>query len=77
MIWAAPVLFLWQGLFYTIAKFSSDVISQSLMTELSIVGGVLIAASGFSILGIKDCKVVNMLPSLLIPVVYFIIISLW
>jgi uncharacterized membrane protein YqgA involved in biofilm formation len=43
------------------------------MTELSIVGGVLIAASGMSILGIKDCKAVNMMPSLLIPVFFFII----
>lgn len=73
MIWAAPVLFLWQGVFYLIAIFSSDFISQSLMTELSIVGGVLIAASGMSILGIKDCKAVNMMPSLLIPVFFFII----
>jgi uncharacterized membrane protein YqgA involved in biofilm formation len=77
MIWAAPVLFLWQGMFYLIAIFSSDFIGQSLMTELSIVGGVLIAASGMSILGIKDCKAVNMMPSLLIPVIYFIIIALW
>ena len=74
MIWAAPVLFLWQGMFYLIAIFSSDFISQSLMAELSIVGGVLIAASGMSILGIKDCKAVNMMPSLLIPVFFFIII---
>ena len=74
MIWAAPVLFLWQGVFYLIAIFSSDFISQSLMAELSIVGGVLIAASGMSILGIKDCKAVNMMPSLLIPVFFFIII---
>lgn len=73
MIWAAPVLFLWQGMFYLIAIFSSDFISQSLMTELSIVGGVLIAASGMSILGVKDCKAVNMMPSLLIPIVYFLI----
>ena len=73
MIWAAPVLFLWQGMFYLIAIFSSDFISQSLMAELSIVGGVLIAASGMSILGIKDCKAVNMMPSLLIPVFFFII----
>jgi uncharacterized membrane protein YqgA involved in biofilm formation len=73
MLWAAPVLFLWQGMFYLVATLSSDMISQSLMTELSIVGGVLIAASGMSILGIKDCKAVNMLPSLLVPILYFIV----
>lgn len=73
MLWAAPVLFLWQGMFYLVATLSSDMISQSLMTELSIVGGILIAASGMSILGIKDCKAVNMLPSLLVPILYFIV----
>ena len=77
MIWAAPVLFLWQGMFYLIAIFSSDFISQSLMAELSIVGGVLIAASGMSILGIKDCKAVNMMPSLLIPVFYQLILKIF
>ena len=43
------------------------------MTEISIVGGILIAASGISILQIKDCKTMNMLPALLVPPVWFII----
>ena len=72
MIWAAPVLFCWQGLFYLIAKISSSAISENLKTELLIVGGALIVAAGLNILKIKDCKTVNMLPSLLIPVVFFL-----
>jgi uncharacterized membrane protein YqgA involved in biofilm formation len=75
MIWAAPVLFCWQGMFYLIATISSSAISDSLKTELLIVGGSLIIASGLSILKIKDCKAVNMLPSLLIPVLFFLILS--
>ncbi|MBQ8020160.1 MAG: DUF554 family protein, partial [Paludibacteraceae bacterium] len=42
-------------------------------TELTIVGGVLILCSGLSILGIKDCKTVNLLPSLLVPILFYII----
>lgn len=76
MIWAAPVLFCWQGMFYLAACVSSDAISEALMTELSIVGGVLITASGLSILGIKDCKALNMLPALLVPVMFFVIMAL-
>lgn len=76
MIWAAPVLFCWQGMFYLIAKISSTAISDALIAELSIVGGILIMASGLSILQIKDCKTLNMLPSLLIPVIFFIVKSL-
>ncbi|MDO4497594.1 MAG: DUF554 family protein [Bacteroidales bacterium] len=46
---------------------------EALKAELSIEGGVLILSSGLSILGIKDCKTVNLLPSLLVPVLFYII----
>lgn len=73
MLLAAPVLFCWQGMFYAIAYFCGDGMPEPMRTELSIVGGVLILSSGLGILGIKDCKTVNLLPSLLVPVVYFLI----
>lgn len=76
MILAAPVLFVFQGSIYLVTSLAGDVISESLMCEISIVGGVLIASSGLSILGVKDCKTLNMLPSLLVPVVYFVVMSL-
>ena len=53
----------------------SGFLSEPLMAEISIVGGVLIAASGLSILKIKDCKTMNMLPSLLVPPVWFLIVK--
>lgn len=70
---AAVVLFCWQGAIYLSAGLLSGFISPELMTEVSIVGGVLIFSSGLSILGVKDCKALNMLPSLLIPVLWFIL----
>ncbi|MCF0186041.1 MAG: DUF554 domain-containing protein, partial [Bacteroidaceae bacterium] len=73
MVWAAPVLFCWQGMFYLIASLSADAISQPLINELSIVGGVLIAASGFNILELKHMKTINMLPALLVPPLYFLL----
>ena len=73
MILAAPVLFCWQGMFYAIGHFCGDGMPEPMRVELSIVGGVLILSSGLSILGIKDCKTVNLLPSLLVPVVFYII----
>lgn len=76
MVWAAPVLFCWQGLFYLMAKLSADAISDDLRTELCIVGGVLIVASGLSILKIKDCKTINMLPAFLIIMLFFLAKSL-
>ena len=73
MLLAAPVLFCWQGLFYAIAYFFSAGMPEPMRVELSIVGGVLILSSGLSILGIKDCKTINLLPSLLVPVVFYLI----
>jgi len=73
MLLAAPVLFCWQGMFYAIAYFCGNGMPEQMRIELSIVGGVLIVSSGISILGIKDLKTVNLLPSLLVPVVYYLI----
>jgi len=78
MILAAPVLFCWQGMFYLIAKLASDspLLQGTLVNELAIVGGVLIVSSGLSILDIKDCKTLNYIPALLVPVAWFLVKSL-
>lgn len=73
MALAAGVLFLWQGSIYLGAGALSAFISPELMCEVSIVGGILIFSSGISILGIKDCKTLNLLPSLLVPILWFIV----
>ena len=75
MILAAPVLFLWQGLFYLVASLSSQAVSEALMAELLIVGGMMITASGLSLLNLKDCKTLNYLPALLVPVVWFLVVD--
>ncbi len=76
MLLAAPILFCWQGMFYLIAYFCGDGMPEPMRVELSLVGGVLIISSGLGILGVKDCKTVNYLPSLLVPVVYFLVKNL-
>ena len=73
MLLAAPVLFLWQGLFYGVAMVSSTAVSDALMAELLILGGLLITGSGLSLLRIKDCHVLNMLPALLVPPLWFLL----
>ena len=73
MAWAAGVLFLWQGAIYLLAMVLGNFMSTSMMVELSTVGGFLIASSGLSILKIKDCKTMNMLPALVIPIIFCVI----
>lgn len=68
------MLFCWQGLIYLIARnLSGGFFSEEMIGELCLVGGFLIASSGLGILKIKDCKTLNMLPSLAVPVLFFVI----
>lgn len=78
MVLAAPVLFCWQGSIWFVAKYlSATFFSEVLLCELSVVGGILIFSSGLGILGIKDCKTLNMLPSLFIPILFFLVKGLF
>lgn len=75
MVLAAGILFCWQGGIYGLTLLLGDFITTNMMTELSIVGGFLILSSGLAILNIKDCKTLNMLPSLAIPIIWCLIMG--
>lgn len=77
MILAAPVLFIWQGFFYVSAEISSQAVSDALMAELLIVGGLMITGSGLALLNLKDCKTLNLLPALLVPILWFLLKGLF
>lgn len=70
MCLAAGILFLWQGSIYGLTLLCGSFITDTMMTELSIVGGFLIAMSGLAILNIKDCKTLNFIPALFVPVIW-------
>ena len=72
---AAVVLFCWQGSIYLLAGLIAPFVTDTLMTEISLVGGVLILSSGLGILGIKQIKTLNLLPALLIPPVAVTVLS--
>jgi len=67
---SAVILFLWQGSIYLLAQFIGGFMTDSLMTEISIVGGILIMSSALGILNIKSIKTLNLLPALLVPALY-------
>ena len=70
---AAIVLFFWQGSIYLLTSFMEASLSTELLNEVSIVGGLLILASGLSILEIKKFKTLNLLPALAVPPMVFLI----
>jgi uncharacterized membrane protein YqgA involved in biofilm formation len=77
MVLAAPVLFCWQGGIFLIAKLLQGAISSTMITEVSIVGGILIMTSGLTILNIKKISTLNLLPALVVPVVGVLIMQLF
>ncbi|MDN6580680.1 MAG: DUF554 domain-containing protein [Tetragenococcus koreensis] len=71
MMITAPIIFLFQFIIIVIATFARGALSDSLITEIAILGGFMVAASGLSLLNIKDLKAANMMPALLIPIIFF------
>ena len=74
---SAVVLFLWQGGLYLLACWVGPFMTPALLSEISIVGGILIMVSGFSLLHLKDCKTLNMLPSLFVSIVLYYIAQMF
>lgn len=73
MCLAAPVLFCWQGSIYLLTKYlSATFFSDAMVAELCVVGGFLIMCTGMSILKIRQFKTLDMIPSLFVPVLFFL-----
>ena len=73
MALAAAVLLIWQGSIYLLTLLLGSFITETMMTEISIVGGFLIAMSGLSIMKLKDFQTLNYLPALLVPILWCIL----
>ncbi|MDR2940130.1 MAG: DUF554 domain-containing protein [Clostridiales bacterium] len=65
-----PIL-IYQGILTILASVIEPYLSDVLLNEISIIGGILICAISFNMLGVLKVKVSNMLPSILIPPLYF------
>ena len=70
------IVLVWMSSIYGIAMLSRTFISEELIVVVSLAGGILIAASGLGVLHIKDCKTINLLPALFMPILFFAIKSL-
>lgn len=71
MMVCAPVIFIYQFVIILIATFARQIPTQSFITEIAILGGLMVASSGLSLMGLKDLKTSNMTPALLVPIIFF------
>lgn len=65
-------LFIIQGSIFLLVKVFSNFITDSFLIEISLLGGIFILVSGLNILKISNIKSLNLLPSLLIPIIFSI-----
>jgi len=73
---SAGILFLWQGSIFLLAGYLGAFATPELLTEISIIGGILIMSTGINILEIKKISTLNLIPALIVPVVYFALRSI-
>ena len=73
VLFAAIPVFLYQGLVSLLALFFGNFIPTELLTQVCIVGYAIIVAIGMNFLRERPIKTANMLPSLLVPVIYYLI----
>lgn len=76
-VFSAAAIFVYQGSITLLAAFLGSFISEVLIGDLSFVGSVLIFCVGVNISFGKKFPVGNMLPALLVPVVYRGFMSFW
>lgn len=72
---SAISIFLYQGLITVLAGWFSSVISESLIKEVTAVGGVLIVGIALSILEIRKINVANLLPAVPVAVLIAIFVA--
>ncbi len=66
VLFSAIPVFLYQGIITQVAHLAKNWISESMINEMTSVGGILIIGLALGILEIKKVKVANLLPSLII-----------
>jgi uncharacterized membrane protein YqgA involved in biofilm formation len=70
VVFSALAVFVYQGIITIFAAFMKPYLIESVIAEMSAIGGLLIMGIAINILEIKKISVGNMLPAIFIPVLY-------
>ncbi len=77
VLFSAFSVLVYQGSITILASFSGMFLTDDMVRSLSMVGNIILVAMGLNFMGLTKTKVANMLPALLIPIVYFVIVGLF
>ncbi len=77
VIFSAAAVFLYQGAITLAAGFLGSILQEGQIANITGIGSILIMGLGFNLLGIAKIKVANFLPAIFVPMVYYIVSSLF
>lgn len=63
-------IFIYQGSITLLAGGLSTILTDSVISNISAVGSLLIVGLGFNMLGATKMKVANLLPAIFLPIIY-------
>lgn len=70
VLFSSVPLFIFQATITIIARYAASFFTDDIILGLTNVGGILLIGLGINILGIKKLRIMNMLPSLLIVILF-------
>ena len=70
VIFSIGTVLIYQGGIAICAGMLSNVLSTTVITNMSAVGGLLILGLGLNMLGVTKIKIANMLPAIFIPIIF-------
>ena len=77
VLFAAFSVLIYQGAITILAAQFGVLLTDEMVRALSMVGNVILVAMGLNFMGVTKTKVANMLPALVVPIVYFAIRGLF
>lgn len=77
VMFSAVSVLIYQGSITLLAMVGADVLTPDIIQTLSVIGNILLIGIGINFMEIKRIKVANMLPALLIPIIYYTILALF
>lgn len=77
VIFSAISVLVYQGSITLLARYLSDYATPEIISSLSMIGSILLVAIGINFMEIKKIKVANLLPALLVPILYYVVLMIF
>jgi uncharacterized protein len=77
VIFSAISVLIYQGSITLLARYLSEYATLEIISSLSMIGSILLVAIGINFMEIKRIKVANLLPALLVPIIYYVVLMIF